>query len=128
MKEHEARVLLRWNALADARWVAQISCGFARRHALQIMSKVQRYCLVCGHSHKLAPDKWKRVFRVEAGAAELVSELYACGYAFRPDPSAGEPWLRVDVQLNFERELPALEPGSRTEVGLVCSLKYQVRR
>ena len=92
------------------------------------MSLRRGYCLVCGHSHKLAPDKWKRVFRVEAGAAELVSELYACGYAFRPDPSAGEPWLRVDVQLNFERELPALEPGSRTEVGLVCSLKYQVRR
>ena len=82
---------------------------------------------MCGHSHKLAANKWYKVYCVPAGTAELVSEQDGCGFVFRASPSDGEPWLLADALLTFKDQRPVPTPDTRTEVGSVCSRQYQVR-
>jgi hypothetical protein len=94
---------------------------------LLVMTSLQRDCLLCGHSHKLAVNKWYKLYCVAAGSAALVSERDGCGYVFRASPSDGEPWLLAGALLTFKDQQPAPTSDTRTQVGWVCSRQYQVR-
>jgi hypothetical protein len=126
MKKHEARVLLRWNALTNALKVPQGSKP--RSAALQsvITHMPRHHCLCCNSTHDFPTNKWNKVYCIAAGAADLVNSRDGCGYVFRSSPSDGEPWLRADALLTFKGQRPVPTPATRTEVGWVCSRQYQV--
>ena len=106
--------------------MAQVFIFGSLRFAARIMSKRDCFCVACAKQHRLPPDKWKRVYSVAAGAADLVNSRDGCGYVFRSSPSDGEPWLRADALLTFKGQQPVPTPATRTEVGWVCSRQYQV--